>query len=70
MQEGLTLLHSDSLCGQLPFGVDTDDGRLVALGQRLTDNQTAGDLTNVLPGLDAVILNRKLFLRAGGKLTT
>jgi hypothetical protein len=54
----------------LPFGVDTDDGRLVALGQRLTDNQAAGDLTNVLPGLDAVVLNRKLFLRAGGKLTT
>jgi hypothetical protein len=50
--------------------VDTDDGRLVALGQRLTDNQAAGDLTNVLPGLDAVVLNRKLFLRAGGKLTT
>jgi hypothetical protein len=56
----LRLIGSDSPGGSCPSLYETDDGRIVVQGQRLTDPEALTQLRDVLGGETAVVVPREL----------
>lgn len=56
----LRFIGSDSPGGSCPSLYETDDGRIVIQGQRLTDPEALEQLRDVLGGETAVVVPREL----------
>ena len=63
----LTFLGTTSDSGQCPTLYETEDGRIVVQGDRLSDAEALEQLRDVLPGETFVVVPRELLTRFAPK---